>query len=139
MKKNSIIILLIATLAVAAFASFRGTFCFADGGDNEITLFVGEGSYSGPLIRMTTFSISCDLPIQVLYDPALSTVFIEFRNNMGSSLIELENVTTGEQTQTFYAGSTGVIPLPVTGQPGACRLSVTVSNGCVYSGWFDIQ
>ena len=126
---------MIAVLATVAFASINVTPCYADGGGDQVIIFIGEGTLPGPIVRI---SFAEQLPLEAEFDPTSSMVLIRFRDNLGTSLISLESLTSGNQYNEYYQGTPGVVPIMVSGQPDTYRLTITLSGGRVFSGMFDI-
>lgn len=127
---------MIAVLATVAFASINVTPCYADGGNgDQVIIFIGEGTLPGPIVRI---AFAEQLPLQAEFDPTTSMVFIRFRENLGTSLIELESLASGNQYNEYYQGTPGVVPIAISGQPDTYRLTITLSGGRVFSGMFDI-
>ena len=127
---------MIAVLATVAFTSINVTPCYADGGNgDQVIIFIGEGTLPGPIVRV---SFAEQLPLQVEFDPASSMLLIRFRENLGTSLLELESLTSGTQYNEYYQGAPGVVPIMIPGQPDSYRPTITLSGGRVFSGMFDI-
>ena len=117
MKRNSLITV-IAMLAVAAFASIQGTRCFAD---DPLAIFIGEGSYDGPLVRVAP----SQAPLSVSYDSVLSAVSVTFRENMENALVQVQNTSTGEIVWTVSRAAKGTVArVPISGASGSYRVVI---------------
>lgn len=78
------------------------------------------------------------IPIQAAYYSSLSTIMVNFRFDLGSVFIEIENETTSEYDQTTVNATQGVHPFLISGTAGHWSISFTLSNGLRYEGEFDI-
>lgn len=116
-------ILLIATLIVAAFASFHVTNCYADGEDDPFCMFIGEGSYDGPLIRC---NFSGTTPIWGEFDASIPAILLHFQADLGAVSLKVENLETGERFSVVVKGKTGmVVPVFVSSTKGVFQVNVT--------------
>lgn len=78
------------------------------------------------------------IPIQAAYYPSLSSIWVNFRWDLGSVTVEIGNETTGEQMQTTVNATQGMHPFLISGAVGHWIITFTLSNGVVFQGEFDI-
>lgn len=105
-----------------------------DGGDDEIIVILEETSpdYSSPP-KSPSF-----IPIGCVYSPALSSLVATYYQDLGSTSIEIENLTTGEYSQTLVNALAGPMVLSISGSAGQWIITFTLSSGTVYFGEFTI-
>lgn len=129
--KRFLSLILFATL----IAAFLPKTCLADDENTTIILIEQTSGFGDtPIIR------SPDLvPIEAVYYPAISTILVEFHNDLGSVSVEIGNLTTGAYSQTTVNATQGVYPFLITGDEGVYEITFTLSNGQVYLGSFEIE
>lgn len=122
-------------LLTALFPAFTPQLCFAEGDDN-LPIYIEQTGICGdtPIIRSPDL-----IPIEAVYYPAISTIIVNFLNNLGSVLVEIENLTTGSYSQTNINASQGVHPFVISGDDGVYEITFTLSDGHVYTGSFEIE
>lgn len=105
------------------------------GGEDPMGIVIGEGGDGGgtPIFHAPALA-----PIQAAYYSSLSTIMVNFRFDLGSVSIEIENETTGEYDQTTVNATQGVHPFLISGTSGHWTITFTLSNGVVFYGEFDI-
>lgn len=105
----------------------------ADGDETDI--IIGEvGSGGG-----TIFHAPALVPIQALYYPSLSTIYVNFLYDLGTVSVEIENETTGAYSQSVINATQGVHPFLISGASGHWTITFTLSNGVVFYGEFTIN
>jgi len=121
MKRKTQIVL-IATLIVAALASFNVTKCYADGEDVPFTIFVGENTIPGPIVRSTNPGAT---PIWAEFDASIPAIMLHFQADLGAVLLKVDNMETGEQFSCVVKGKTGmVVPVFVSSRNGVFQITV---------------
>ena len=131
MKK--ILITVIATLAVAAFASIQGPCCHAD----ELAIFIWETTYNGPILHVCAPGES---PIEVEYDSFSSSVSVRFLQNLDNVLVEVQNIQTGEVVLSLPNGRQGTIShLFVSGNAGLYQIVITPRGNQSYLSQFLVD
>lgn len=63
---------------------------------------------------------------------------VTFLINIGFVFIEIENLTTGEYTQTAVNSATGSAVFPISGNAGFWTITFSLSDGTMYYGEFEI-
>lgn len=117
---------MIATLVVAAFASVHVTNCYADGEEDPFCLFIGEGSYDGPLIRCAPAGAT---PIWGEFDASIPAILLHFQADMSSVSLKVVNLETGEQFCTVIRGKKGmVVPVFVSSGEGVYQVTFIPGN-----------
>ena len=107
--------------------------------DGEPTdILITEGGHgSSPIIYAPAL-----IPIQAAYSSSHSshsTIFVNFLYDLGYVSVEIENLTTGEYSQTTVNATQGVHPFVISGHAGIYEITFTLSNGQVYQGSFEIE
>ena len=107
----------------------------ADGDDEQILIYVGEGGTNnqGPIIHAPAL-----IPMSCYYSAALSSILVNYQFELGATVIEIENQTTGEYNQTLVNALAGPMVLPISGTAGQWTITFTLSSGTVYYGEFTI-
>lgn len=100
----------------------------------EIIIIWDGGSVGGTPIHHAPAQI----PIQAAYSSSHSTIFVNFLYDLGYVSVEIENLTTGEYSQTIVIATQGVHPFVISGHIGNYEITFTLSNGQVYRGSFEI-
>ena len=105
----------------------------ADGGDDPITIPIEEGGSNdpGPLFRNPS-------PIICVYNEMTYFLDVTFLVDLGSVVVEIENQTTGEYTQTQVNAQAGPMPFFISGTAGHWTITFSLSNGVQYYGEFDL-
>lgn len=104
---------------------------FSDDGITEI-LIVRTSSSGGDVIHRSPEQV----PIECAF---LSTsILVTYLSNLGSVTVELENLTTGEYSQTLVNALPGSSVLPFSGTSGTWTITFTLSGGETYYGTFII-
>jgi len=119
----------------AALASFSQNHCYAQG-DDPIPIIIGEGGNPGGL---PIFYAPTQIPIQAAYSSLHSTVFVNFLYDLGYVSVEIENLTTGEYSQTVVNALAGPMAFPISSSVGHWTITFTFTNGEVFYGEFDIN
>lgn len=63
---------------------------------------------------------------------------VTFLINIGFVSVEIENLTTGEYTQTVVNSATGSAIFPISGNAGSWTITFTLSDGTVCFGEFTL-
>lgn len=129
--KRILPLILFAVLA----AAFVPQTCLADD-ENTTVIHIEQTSGFGdtPIIRSPD-----SIPIQAVYYPAISTIVVNFLNNLGSVSVEIENQTTGSYSQTNINATQSAHPFVISGDDGVYEITFTLSDGHVYTGSFEIE
>lgn len=106
------------------------------GGEPPEIIIIGEGGSGG---GSPIHYAPAQVPIQAAYYSSHSTVFVNFVYDLGFVSVEIENLTTGEYSQTTVNATQGVHPFVVSGQTGIYEIVFTLSGGQVYQGSFEIE
>lgn len=103
----------------------------ADGGDDPITIPIEDGGSNdpGPLFRNPS-------PIICVYNAMTFILDVTFLVDLGSVVVEIENQTTGEYTQTQVNAQAGPMFFPITHTTGLWSIVFTLENGIQYFGEF---
>lgn len=119
--------------ALLMFSPFSDA--MADGGDDPIAIFIEDGGSNdyGPTLRIPAI-----IPMESSYYPSLSTIMVNFRWDLGSVSVEIENLSTQEYWQTTINATQGVHPFLISGTSGTWTITFTLSNGTVYYGEFNL-
>ena len=122
-------------LFAALVATFVPQICLA-GDENGAVILIEQTSGAGdtPIIRSPD-----SVPIEAVYYPAITTIVVNFLNNLGSVSVEIENQTTGSYSQTSINATQGVHPFVISGDVGIYEITFTLSDGHVYTGSFEIE
>lgn len=90
---------------------------------------VGEGTniYRGP----ESYPFSC-----FLYDTEIE---VSFSQNLGTVSVEIDNMTTGEHSQTTLNAIVGQQYLPISGSIGSWGIIFSLPDGTQFYGLFSIQ
>ena len=133
MEKKKLFIIFIAALffALCPVASIP---CFANE-DEPLPIVIGDPNPGGGPIYYAPALI----PIQAVYYPALSTIIVDFLYDLGSVSLEIENLTTGEYSQSSFNATQGLHPFIISGDDGVYEITFTLSNGHVYTGTFEME
>lgn len=99
-------------------------------------IIIGEGGSGG---GSPIHYAPAQVPIQAAYYSSHSTVFVNFVYDLGYVSVEIENLTTGEYSQTTVNATQGVHPFVISGHAGIYEITFTLSNGQVYQGSFEIE
>ena len=67
-----------------------------------------------------------------------SSILVNYQIDLGSVTIEIENLTTGEYSQTLVNAIAGPMLLPISGTAGQWTITFTLPSGVVYYGEFII-
>ena len=65
-------------------------------------------------------------------------LLVNYSIDLGSVSIEIENLTTGEYSQTQVNALAGPMVFPISGTAGHWTITFTLSSGVVYYGEFTI-
>lgn len=77
------------------------------------------------------------IPIECfLVSDSIQVFFLE---NLGLITVEIENLTTGEYTQTVVNSATGSAIFPISGNTGSWTITFSLSDGTEYYGEFVIS
>ena len=132
MEKKKLFILIAALFfALLPLASIS---CFANE-DEPLPIVIGDLNPGGGPI----FYAPAMIPIQAVYYPAISTVVVNFLYDLGFVSLEIENLTTGEYSQSSFNATQGLHPFMISGDVGVYEITFTLSNGHVYTGTFEIE
>lgn len=132
MEKKKLFILIAALFfALLPLASIS---CFANE-DEPLPIVIGDLNPGGGPI----FYAPAMIPIQAVYYPAISTVVVNFLYDLGFVSLEIENLTTGEYSQSSFNAIQGLHPFIISGDDGVYEITFTLSNGHVYTGTFEIE
>ena len=101
----------------------------------EIIIIGGGGSSGGSPIHYAPAQV----PIQAAYYSSHSTVFVNFVYDLGYVSVEIENLTTGEYSQTVVNALAGPMAFPISSSAGHWTITFTFTNGEVFYGEFDIN
>ena len=107
--------------------------CVQDPEETDILIIEGGSSGGGPAHYAPAM-----IPIMAAYYPSLSTILVLFRYDLGLVSVEIENLSTGEYSQTLVNASQGVHPFLISGTSGTWTITFTLSSGVQYYGEFDI-
>lgn len=77
------------------------------------------------------------LTISGYVDTVLDMVFLSFSVPCGDVDIAFDNLTTGESMETAVNGN-GTVAIPAAFSPGSWRVTVTLTNGDSFIGYFVI-
>ncbi len=132
MKRTSALFFFAAL--VVALVSITGIRCYADGED-PTPIVIGDLGPNG----LPIYHAPAQVPIQAAYSSSHSTIFVNFLYDLGYVSVEIENLTTGEYSQTTVNATQGVHPFVVSGQTGIYEIVFTLSGGQVYQGSFEIE
>lgn len=128
MKKILLLFLLLLMFAPLVTAQ--------NGGDEPIVIFVGQGGNEG---GSPGYHAPALIPIQAAYYSPHSTVFVNFVYDLGYVSVEIENLTTGEYSQTVVNALAGPMAFPISSSAGHWTITFTFTNGEVFYGEFDIN
>lgn len=129
--KRFLSLILFATL----IAAFLPKTCLADDENTTIILIEQTSGFGDtPIIRSPD-----SIPIQAVYYPAISTIVVNFLNNLGSVSVEIESLITGSYSQTNINATQGVHLFVISGDDGVYEITFTLSDGHVYTGSFVIE
>ncbi len=79
------------------------------------------------------------IPISAAYYASFTSLVLDFRYDLGSVTVALENQTTGAASQTVVNAIQGAQLFPIAGDAGVYEITFTLSNGRVYVGTFEIE
>lgn len=131
--KRTPLFLLIAMIVVALGLS-TGIRCYADG-DDSTPIIIGDFGTNG----LPIFHSPALVPIQAAYYPSFSTILVNYRFDLGTVTVEIENLTTAEHYQTTVDATQGVHPYQISGSSGNWVITFTLSGGSTYGGSFEIE
>lgn len=123
LKKAFFLILIL--LGMCAFAAKS-----ADG--QTVTIHTAGDQATGEVIHRSPVII----PITCFID--VPNLHIYFLSDLGTVSIEIENLSTGEESQFAFNALAGPMILPISGTPGHWLIRFTLSSGVQYYGEFDI-
>ena len=132
MKRTSALFFFAAL--VVALVSITGIRCYADGED-PTPIVIGDLGPNG----LPIYHAPAQVPIQAAYSSSHSTIFVNFLYDLGYVSVEIENLTTGEYSQTTVNATQCVHPFVISGHAGIYEITFTLSNGQVYQGSFEIE
>ena len=120
---------------VLTLLSFTPIMVAQTGGDDPVVILIGDGGtgLGGPSHYAPVLT-----PIQAAYYPSLSSILVNFRWDLGSVSVEIENLTTQEYCQMTINATQGVHPFLISGTSGTWMITFTLSSGVQYSGTFLI-
>ena len=78
------------------------------------------------------------VPVGCVYYSADATIAVDFQDNLGYVSVEIENLTTGEYTQTMVNSADGSAIFPISGNAGFWTITFSLSDGTVYYGEFNL-
>ena len=79
------------------------------------------------------------IPIQAYYDGFLTSVCVQFLQNIGDVDVTITNLSTGDYVNYDVDSSTGGTMLPISGEVGTYRIVLLLSSGAGYEGEFAIE
>ena len=106
------------------------------GGEPPEIIIIGEGGSGG---GSPIHYAPAQVPIQAAYYSPQSTVFVNFVYDLGYVSVEIENLTTGEYSQTVVNALAGPMAFPISSSAGHWTITFTFTNGEVFYGEFDIN
>lgn len=106
------------------------------GGDDPIDIVIGDG---GSLGGSPAHYAPALIPVSAAYYPSLGSILLEFRYDLGSVTVTLENQTTGVSSCSVINAVQGTQLFPISGNTGVYEITFTLSNGRVYVGSFEIE
>lgn len=105
-------------------------------GDEPVEIIIGDG---GSMEGGPTHHAPSLIPMSCYYSAALSSILVNYQFDLGATVIEIENPTTGEYSQTLVNALAGPMVLPISGTAGQWTITFTLSSGTVYCGEFAIN
>ena len=132
MKRTSALFFFAAL--VVALVSITGIRCYADGED-PTPIVIGDLGPNG----LPIYHAPAQVPIQAAYSSSHSTIFVNFLYDLGYVSVEIENLTTGEYSQTVVNALAGPMAFPISSSAGHWTITFTFTNGEVFYGEFDIN
>lgn len=79
------------------------------------------------------------IPMQAYYDGFLTSVCVQFLQNIGDVEVTITNLSTGDYVNYNVDSSTGGVFLPISGVEGTYRIVFLLSSGVGYEGEFEIE
>jgi len=106
------------------------------GGDDPTVIVVGNsGGHGGENPHHAPIVI----PIQAAYYSSITTIVVDFLDDLGNVSVEIENLTTGAYSQTMINATQGVHPFIISGDSGVYEITFALTNGQVFIGSFEIE
>ena len=105
-------------------------------GDEPVEIIIGDG---GSMEGGPTHHAPSLIPMSCYYSAALSSILVNYQFVLGATVIEIENPTTGEYSQTLVNALAGPMVLPISGTAGQWTITFTLASGTVYCGEFAIN
>ena len=105
-------------------------------GDEPVEIIIGDG---GSMEGGPTHHAPSLIPMSCYYSAALSSILVNYQFDLGATVIEIENPTTGEYSQTLVNALAGPMVLPISGTSGQWTITFTLASGTVYCGEFAIN
>ena len=105
-----------------------------DGDPTEILIIEGGKSPGG-----SGYHAPAQIPITAAYYAAFSSLILDFRCDLGSVTVSLENQTTGSTSLCVINALQGSQLLPISGDEGIYEITFTLSDGHEYIGSFEIE
>ncbi|MBQ9450724.1 MAG: hypothetical protein IJQ93_11570 [Bacteroidales bacterium] len=124
----------ILLFATALLLTIPFNVIYADG-DDPIEIIIGDG---GSMEGGPTYHAPAFVPILGIYSAVKSSVLINYLYDLGTIVIEIENQTTGEYSQSLVNALAGPMLLPISGTAGQWTITFTLPSGVVYYGEFII-
>ena len=79
------------------------------------------------------------IPMQAYYDGFLTSVCVQFLQNIGDVEVTITNLSTGDYVNYNVGSSTGGVFLPISGVEGTYRIVFLLTSGVEYEGEFEIE
>lgn len=88
--------------------------------------------------KSNTHRVPALIPFECRYDSMLCGIVVTFMNPIGEIFVEVENRTTGEYVDVLIPSNVGTQLIPCPGSEGYCTITLTLSNGRRYCGFFIV-
>ena len=124
------IVLFLSLICLAAITSWS-----AKDGQQFIPIAVLDDTVvTGQTHRAPAF-----IPMQAYYDGFLTSVCVQFLQNIGDVEITITNLFSGNYVNYDVDSSAGGTFLPISGEEGFYRIVFSLDNGSEYEGEFAIE
>ena len=78
------------------------------------------------------------IPFSCVADTEMQMIGFSFQFDIGDVIIEIENLTTGDYSQTTIDSSIGGSVIPFSASSGSWRITISLESGVVYIGEFYV-
>lgn len=117
--------LIISCLCLVALSSW------SDEGDRQ---FIPIAILDSTTVNGQTHRAPAFIPVQAYYDGFLTSVCVQFLQDIGAVYVSIANLSTGDYSENEIDSSIGGALLPISGEVGIYRIVLLRGNGTTKFG-----